>query len=146
MAVLDQVLYDRVIEVGKKAIEKLKEDNLDDFYILSEDAWLQFPEPRTNWNQAFNFSKMIYKHCMNNSNFFTAKIWLNRMIENNNNLHLSDDDVWFETAKYQYEVGDYKESYDKFKLVVEDAGFRYFEGEDPKYLNFYKNPEKYIKS
>ena len=71
---------------------------------------------------------------------------VNELIENNNNLHLSDDDVWFETAKYQFEVGDYKESYDKLKLVVEDAGFRYFEGEDPKYLDFYKNPEKYIKS
>ena len=101
---------------------------------------------KKNWNEAYSLAKEIYQAYLLDEKYDEAKEWLNRMIENNNNLHLEDEDVWFETAKYQFEVGDYNESFDKFKLVVEDAGFRYFEGEDPKYLDFYKNPEKYIKS
>lgn len=66
------------------------------------------------------------------------------MIENNNILNLFDEDVWFETAKCQFEIGDYKELYEKLKRVVDVVGFRYFESEDPKYLEFYKNPDKHF--
>ncbi|MFK6999561.1 hypothetical protein [Flavobacterium oreochromis] len=100
---------------------------------------------KKNWNEAYSLAKEIYQAYLLDEKYDEAKEWLNKMIENNNNLHLEDEDVWHETAKYQFETGDNKESYDKFKKVVKVAGLRYFEDEDAKYLEFYKNPEKYIK-
>lgn len=144
MAVLEAEKYNNVIDFGKKAISSLKENNLDRFSVLAEEGWNCFPEPKNNWNQGYNYAKMVYKGFFSHKQFDQAKIWLNRMIENNNTLNLFDEDVWFETAKYQFETADYKESYNKLKQVVEVAGFRYFENEDPKYLEFYKNPEKYF--
>ena len=145
MAVLDNKLQEKIddlINIGNEFWDQDKSQ----YYKKLFEAWELYPEPKKNWNEAYSLAKEIYQAYLLDEKYDEAKEWLNRMIENNNNLHLSDDDVWFETAKYQFEVGDYNESFDKFKLVVEDAGFRYFEGEDPKYLDFYKNPEKYIKS
>ena len=145
MAVLDNKLQEKIddlINIGNEFWDQDKSQ----YYKNLFEAWELYPEPKKNWNEAYSLAKEIYQAYLLDEKYDEAKEWLNRMIENNNNLHLEDEDVWFETAKYQFEVGDYKESYDKLKLVVEDAGFRYFEGEDPKYLDFYKYPEKYIKS
>ena len=74
-----------------------------------------------------------------------AKIWLNRMVENNEALHLSDDEVEHFEAKYYFETGDFKKALEKWKISVKDAGLRYFEDEKKEYLDFYKNPENIIK-
>lgn len=145
MAVLEQEQYNLVIEIGKKAVDNIKAGNIDEFYRLSEEAWLKFPEPRSSWNQEYNFSKMAFKHCLNNANYPKAKIWLDRMIDNNNTLHLFEYEVQNYEAIYHFETGDYQTAFDKWKYVVKNAGKRYFENEKPEYLAFYKNPEKYIK-
>jgi tetratricopeptide (TPR) repeat protein len=144
MAILEQKIQERIDELIDLAYTKFEEGKIEESFSIQKEAWDLYPEPKNQWYEAYNTAKYIYLDYLNIKSFDEAKIWLNRMIDINNNLH-SRDEVWFETAKYQYEIGDYKESYDKLKLVVEDAGFRYFEGEDPKYLDFYKNPEKYIK-
>jgi hypothetical protein len=74
-----------------------------------------------------------------------TKKWLNRMITVNNNLNQSDEELRFYIAEYEFDNGDYENALINFKEVVRIAGKRYFEGEDPKYLDFYKNPNKYIK-
>ncbi|RLJ75176.1 hypothetical protein [Pedobacter alluvionis] len=144
MAALEQDLFQHVISLGKQAVDSLKAGNMDDFYRLSEEAWRKFPEPRSSWNQEYNFCKMCFKHCMNNKNYTIAKVWLNRMIENNNHLHLSEYEVQHNQARYFFETGNYGDAYEKWQYVTKDAGFRYFENEDPKYLDFYKNPDKFI--
>ncbi len=145
MAVLETERYNNVITYGKEAINSLKNNDIDKFATLAETGWECFPEPKNSWNQGYNYAKMIYKGFLNHKQFAHAKIWLNRMIENNNTLHLFDEDCFFNYAKYQFEMGEYKDSFDKFSRVVEEAGFRYFDDEDPKYLDFYKHPEKYMR-
>jgi tetratricopeptide (TPR) repeat protein len=146
MALLDEEKYAVVIFHGKQAVKELNNNNIKEFSIHAENGWESFPNPKNNWNQGYNYAKMIYRGFSKNKLHDQAKVWLNRMIDNNNNLHLEDEEVWFETAKYHFEIREYNESLEKFKKVVEVDGFRYFEDEDPKYLDFYKNPDKYIKS
>ena len=145
MAILNEELQEKIDELIDSAFIKFEEGKFEESFSLQKRAWDIFPDPKEQWNEAYNIAKCIYTDYLNVGRFNEAKEWLNKMIENNNNLHLEDEDVWHETAKYQFEIGEYKDSYDKFKQVVEDAGLRYFEDEDPKYLKFYKNPEKYIK-
>jgi len=139
MALLDNQNYNKVIEVGKKAFESLRNNDLDNFEVYAEEAWDLFPSPKENWNQAYNFSKMIFKGYLDNQKFDNAKIWLNRMIENNNCLHLFDADLQFNIGKYYFEIKDFNEAYERWKKVVYDAGYRYFENEKPEYLKFYQN-------
>ena len=144
MPVLENEKYNKVIAVGKEAVQNLKSGNTKSFFTLAEKAWELFPEPKEDWNQAYNFSKMVFNHSINNTSIDEAKKWLDRMIHNNNNLHLFDYDVDFNEGKYLFETGNYQEALAKWKYVVNEAGLRYFEREKPEYLEFFKNPEKLI--
>ena len=144
MAVLDNKLQEKIddlINIGNEFWDQDKSQ----YYKKLFEAWELYPEPKKNWNEAYSLAKEIYQAYILEENFDKAKEWLNKMIDNNNHLHLFDEDCTFNYAKYQFEIGEYKDSYAKFKEVVEVAGVRYFEDEDPKYLKFYKNPEKHIK-
>jgi len=143
MAVLENKEYDKVITVGKEAVQSLKNGKISEFFTLADKAWGLFPEPKENWNQAYNFSKMVFKHSINNNSKDEAKKWLDRMIENNNNLHLFDIDIDFNEGKFYFETKGFDQALEKWKYVVDEAGFRYFESEKPEYLEFYKNPKKY---
>lgn len=66
-------------------------------------------------------------------------------ISQNNNLHLMDFDLSFNIGKYHFETSDFEKAKEEWDLLIRQQGLRYFEDEDPKYLDFYKNPEKFIK-
>ena len=142
MALLNSEEYNEVVTTGKKAVDALKQGEIATFYKLAEEAWLKFPIPRNNWNQEYNFSKMAFKHSMANRNFGQAEKWLNRMVDNNNNLHLSEYEVQHYEAIYFFETENYTQAFEKWEYVVKEAGLRYFEGEEAKYISFYKNKGK----
>jgi len=143
MAVLETEIYNNVIEVGKKAVAALQSNDLENFEQYAEQGWQKFPEPRENWNQAYNYAKMVFNGAFKNGRFETVKIWLNRMIANNNNLHNFDGEIEFFIGIYKFEVGLYEEALEYFMIATrEGGGVRYFENQDKKYREFYKNPEK----
>jgi tetratricopeptide (TPR) repeat protein len=88
---------------------------------------------------------MIFKHLLENHRLEEAKIWLNRMIDNNNTLQLFNDEVRFYIGKYYFEKGEYQKALEKWQLVVKETGFRYFESEKKEYLDFYNSPENLLK-
>jgi hypothetical protein len=145
MAELESEIYNKIIEVGRKAVSALKSNDLVKFEEYAEKGWELFPQPKENWDYGYNYSRMAFEGSFKNRKFELAKLWLNRMIENNNNLHFSDEECQFYIGKYLFEVGEYEKYLANFKAVVKSAGYRYFEDEDPKYLDFYKNPQKYMK-
>jgi len=145
MAVLTSEIYNNIIEAGKQAIVALKEQELDKFELFAEKGWDLFPEPKESWNQGYNYAKMVFNGAFKNEKIELAKIWLNRMIANNNNLHLFDDECQYYVGKFLFHTGEYDKALANFKEVVKSAGYRYFDDEDPKYLDFYKNPQKYMK-
>jgi tetratricopeptide (TPR) repeat protein len=144
MAVLDLNLQVKIDELTDLAYTQFEEGNTEESFKLLKQAWNTYPDPKEKWNEAYNTAKYVFLDYMSLQNLTEAKIWLNNMIDVNNNLHLNNEDCYFNYGKYQYEIKDFKDAYDKFHIVVEEAGFRYFENEDPKYLEFYKNPEKYF--
>lgn len=143
MAVLGKEQFDKVVECGKQAITELKSGNYDEFLILAEQAWTLFPSPVENWNQAYNYAKSIFTHTLSHGDFAEAKKWLNRLIDNNNNLHLSDTEVRHLIGKYYFEKGEYTDAFENWDVLVKEVGYRYFEYDKPEYLDFYKNPQKY---
>lgn len=71
--------------------------------------------------------------------FPIAKQWLDRMVENNNTLHLFESEIEHMQAKYEFETGNKEEAFQLWKNLVKQkgVGYRYFEYDDPKYKEFY---------
>ena len=145
MAILNDEIQTRIDELTDLAYEKQQAGKYDESFELLKKAWNLYPDPKENWNEAYNTAKYIFEDYMNLQKYHKAKEWLNEMIKNDNNLHLSNEDCLFNIGKYQFCVQQYEDALNHFKEVVKIAGFRYFEDEDPKYLDFYKNPHKYMK-
>ncbi len=144
MAILEKEVQERIDELRFGANQFFLTDKKK-YFSMKEKAWELYPTPKEQWNEAYSLAKDFYQDYLYQNNLEQAKKWLNRMIENNNNLHLFDEDCSFEVAKYHFETKKFEEALELFKYVAGEAGLRYFEGEDPKYLDFYKNPEKYMK-
>ena len=140
-----------VIEFGKKAVVELKNNtNLDKFDEYLEQGFQVFPKQLdkedTFMDLGYRFIKTAVKGHLDNQNLIPAKKWLDRLIEFNNIAHLSDEEVGFYSGRYFYEIGNLDEAYNQWREVVRGSGgknhFRFFEGEDKKYLEFYKSQTK----
>ena len=143
MAVLDKKLQDEIETLTDLAYEKFLNNEIEKSFILSEQAWDLYPDPKENWNEAYNTASSIVDDCLKIKDFERAKKWLNNMIMVNNNLHLNDEDLNFYLGKYFFEIGDYLKAKEEWDNAVSLAGYRVFEGEDPRYIDFYRHPEKY---
>jgi len=145
MATLDNELQDQIDELVDLAYEKSqKGDKIASFELLHK-AWELYPEPKENWNEAYNTAKYLFDDYFSEGDLAASEKWLKEMLKNNDSLKLSEGEIQHYEGKYYFEVEKYQQAYERFKYAVEEAGFRYFENEDYKYLDFYNNPEKYIK-
>jgi len=144
MAVLNEELQEKIDDLGELAYEKFQNNEIEESFNLMEQAWSLYPEPKENWNEAFNTAREITDDCFKIKDFNRAKIWLDNMTKVNNNLHQDDDYLAYYMGKYHFEIGNFEKALTSFKEVVEEAGFRYFESDDPKYLDFYRNSKKYM--
>ncbi|CAM4413474.1 hypothetical protein [Zobellia nedashkovskayae] len=144
MAVLESDAYDKVIVKGKEALQSLKENNFDHFDKYSEEAWNLFPDPKESWNQAFNFSKMILKTFLEDNKLEKAEIWYNRMRLIEENLGLWPEEYEFYSGVIYFEKEEFEKAQKHFNNMFQLDKGRSFEGEDPKYKDFYLNPKKYI--
>ena len=138
MPVLDQESYNNVIQKGKQAVARLHAQDLDGFFKLAEEGWAQFPDPKENWNQGYNYAKMVFKGAFEHHKMDSAKTWLIRMIENNNSLKLNDFECQYYEGKYYFETGEFDTAFEKFNYVVKGADYRYFDEHDSKYLEFFR--------
>lgn len=146
MPLLDQDQYNLVVEDGKAAVQAANNKNPEAFLQKAESGWDKFPEPKDNWNQGYNYAKMIFKHLINFQRFADAKIWLDRMIANEKTLGNFGDEPQFYTGIYHFETGDYEQALKLWQEVVKNAGMRYFEGQKKEYSDFYVNPLTLIKA
>lgn len=136
----EQEKVDELIELAYEAEQSGSIDKALDLYAK---AWDLYPEPKEKWTEAYNTAKYIHGTYMDIKNYPEAKKWLNQMIKDNNINHDYHGELEFMIGKYKYETGSYEEALEYFRMATkEGGGMRYFEDEDKKYREFYKNPEK----
>jgi tetratricopeptide (TPR) repeat protein len=137
-----------IIELGKKAVVELKNNNLNKFEEYAEMGFNVFPEDSIKsqfTDLGYRYIKMILKGHLDNKNFGLAKKWLDRLIEFNKKDTFSDGEVGFYCGKYFYETGNFDDAYKQWREVVRQSGKnhkRFFEGEDAKYWEFYTTQKK----
>lgn len=144
MAQLDKLKQDEIDNLRFSANQFYKTDKTK-YFEMKLKAWELYPKPKNNWSEAYSLAKDFFRVYLRENENEKAMEWLERMIENNESLHLDDDDINFNIGKYNFEIGDYEVALKKWKEVEKEAGLRYFEREKPEYLDFYLHPEKFIK-
>ena len=145
-----------ITEYGKKAVVELKNSNFLDFEEFAENGFNIFPKSIENIENdeikfrfrdlGYRYIKMVLKGHLSTRNFEIAKKWLDRLVEFDNNIgHLFDREVGFYCGQYFYETENFDEAYKYWREVVRQSGNnrkRYFEGENPKYWEFYCTQKK----
>ena len=151
MALLEEKIQKKIDELIDLSYEEFQKGNYDKSFTLQNEAWELYPNPKEQWNEAYNLAKYIFQDYIKLGKFTEAKEWLEKMNEINNTLKKEketlgyDEEVNFEAGKYFYETGNLEETYRLWREVVRRSGkshFRFFEGEDKKYLEFYKSQTK----
>lgn len=145
MALLEQDVFQKAVEFFRKAGQFAREGEFKQFASLAEEGWKVFPDPKSQWNQGYTVAKGAFCICLEYGEAEEAKKWLDRMIENNDELHNFDTELFHMKAKYHFETQEYQAALELWKQLVKKVGLRYFEGEDKKYLNFYRNPDSLLK-
>ncbi|MFV0304910.1 MAG: hypothetical protein ACK5IC_05475 [Moheibacter sp.] len=145
MAVLEKSKQDKIDELSNRSYEYYESGNKIKSYELMEQAWETYPNPPENWNESFNTAKYAFDDLLNDKVLDRASVWFERMTKIQNNLGLWDGLYQFYSGKLYFELG----QFGKAKQMFEDSvkigkGLRYFENENPKYLDFYNNPENLI--
>jgi len=142
---LDKNIQNKIDKLVDESYEEFQAKNYENSFKLLFDAWDLFPEPKKNWNESFNLVTYIIDDYLKLNDLPNAEKWSVQLEEIDNNLTISKGTVFFIKGKIAFEKEAYKEARENFKeSVKEGKGFRYFEDEDQKYLDFYTHPEKYI--
>ena len=138
---LDDERYALVVAYGRDAVGKFNEKRMEEGFAIAEQGWQAFPESGAKWNQGYNYAKMVFDHALKTGGMKNAKCWLDRMIQNNDELHLYDFEMEHIKAKYEFEIGNLEEAFGLWKNLIKQkgVGYRYFEFDDPKYKEFYKS-------
>ena len=143
MAVLDSELQEKIDDSFVSAFKEFTESgDAAVFENKIELAWELYPDPKNNWNEAYNSARDLAFVYIKRNEIDKAKKWLNRMIEVNNNLHHNDDELRFYLGKYYYHIHNVEEAMTHFNAVVKSSGYRYFKGKDDEYLKFYRANKK----
>lgn len=103
-------------------------------------AWSIIPEPKIDYDYAQSLSRGLVIFYRETRNYEKAKLWISIMAD----LHgsTSDPSVQFLTATVHFDAGEFDQAYELFQQLHANFGKRPFDGEDRKYLEFFKNRAK----
>ena len=87
MAILENILQAEIDAVSAHAHRLYNAGDLQSYLEFHERAWSMYPEPRNNWNEAYNTAKYAVDDCFSALDMKNAKTWLDRMAYVNDQLH-----------------------------------------------------------
>lgn len=145
---LESKLDSQISHEHELVYEMYQEKNPDFIKIEKSllEIWNLLPLPKDNWTESFRTAQaLIVLYLEDLKDFNKAKVWLDKLKEIEEKINYSLGQVLFLEGRLFFEQEQYDKARESFKATVKEGrGFRYFEDEDPKYLDFYTHPEKYI--
>ena len=109
-------------------------------------AYNTIPEPKEEFNESYNYCSYVLDFILDEEyELHNALKWLKELNKIAGFQKTWEGSYQFYAGKTHFVLGNYSEAQMFFEKCVEiGKGFRYFEDEDSKYLEFYKNSEKFI--
>jgi hypothetical protein len=129
-------IYDEQIEVtfSKKEYRKIIDIELKKWDIL--------PDKKETWDESFHIAKSLVDEYLRINNISSAKEW-SEILFNCDLERIDDGEREFVAGRANFESKEFSIASKYFKIADEKSEGYAFEDEDPKYLDFHKNPEKY---
>ncbi len=108
-------------------------------------AYKIIPQPREKYNESYNYCSYVLDYILDEEyEVNNALKWLQELELIANFQKTWEGSYEFYAAKTYFVIGQFEKAIEYFDKCIEiGKGMRYFEDEDPKYKDFYLNPEKY---
>lgn len=137
-------ILDDLMEKSSEAYDK-GEVELSKQYLIQ--AYKSIPNPKEEYDESYNYCSYIITFIINeNTKKDDLQQWLNELVKISVHQDCWKGDVDFFQGKAYFIMGKYQDAWKHFDDCIKIANsYRYFESEDPRYIDFYRHPEKYIK-
>lgn len=138
-----------------KEVQKQVDQLVDEAYnaFLAKDYNISFPtlfkaleiipEPKENYGESFNLVKYIIEDYLSLNDSNNAALWSSKIFPYAQ-ARIDSGEREFLMGKVLFANGEYQAALENFKTAFKKSEGRSFEDEDPKYLDFLQNPEKYL--
>jgi hypothetical protein len=144
-------MADLPIDIQKKidilideAYEYFQKGNTNESFNNYYKAFDLILEPKNQYGESFNITKYLLDDYITIKDKDKAYEKI-KDLEKYYSLRYDAGELELIKGKTFFEFEDYNKALQYFDIAFKKSKGREFQGEDPKYLNFYKNPEKYIK-
>jgi tetratricopeptide (TPR) repeat protein len=141
---LPEDIYDKFDKMTDEAYELFINKQYEQSFKKYKECLSIIPDPKKDYGDSSNVIEWMVDNYMKIQDYSNAIIWVENLGEYLKNKNILGD--WeFLKGKVYFESGDLEKSLDNFKAAYAKAGRSIFNEQDPKYLDFYKNPKEYIK-
>jgi tetratricopeptide (TPR) repeat protein len=145
-------MADLPIDIQKKidnlideAYEYFQKGNTKESFSNYNKAFDLILEPKNQYGESFNIIKYLLDDYITIKDKDKAYEKI-KDLEKYYGLRYDAGELELIKGKTFFEFEDYNEALQYFDIAFKKSKGREFQDEDPKYLDFYKNPDKYIKS
>jgi hypothetical protein len=113
---------------------------------MKKEIYEIIPDIKEEYNESYNYCSYVLDYILEEHyKLNTAEEWLKKLEKIEKHQKCWSGSYEFFAGKTHFELHNYTLAKKFFNICVEVCeGFRSFEGEDSKYLDFYKNPKKYM--
>ncbi len=143
------------MELSEEIVEKLEiidekievyfnEKNHKKIIEAELEKWELLPDPKNKYDESFFIAKSLADEYLNLLEYEASESWAKILLQCDLE-RVDDGEREFVLGRVYFESKDFKKSSEFFEIAFSKSSGRSFVNEDPKYLKFYKNPEKYIK-
>ncbi|GGI28369.1 hypothetical protein [Pedobacter mendelii] len=139
------MIEEKIFEILNLADGYQKMDNSSKKMSLEfmEKEWDNLPDEKYITSETSIIALMMINEYMYFKDFEKAKKWADILSKNRKGSNTGGNEMIL--GKIYFEEGNFETAKHYFNDAYEKSKGREFQDEDPKYLDFYRNPEKYMK-
>lgn len=137
---LPNQIRNQIEKLDEKIENYYENENHHKIIELELEKWSILPDAKENYDESFFIAKSLVDEYTQLKNKIEAEKWISIFFLCDKE-RIDDGEREFVAGKSYYEFREYQNAYKKFKTAFQKSEGRSFQNEDPKYLEFYKNPD-----
>lgn len=107
--------------------------------------WKKLPAPKENWDESFHIASSLVEAYTETEQLDEAVRWA-EVLQDCDPERIDSGEKEMVFGKALFAAEKYVPAHEKFKVAFRKSKGRQFKEEDPKYLDFYTHPEKYMET